>query len=139
MESLCSLSLQLRFVQNSLTSLCVTLPYRCTSSYKVVILNILNLFLNLDTVCTILVAIKLMLDVPHFASLVYKSTTQFCLSFAHDAPEIWNDLLDDVRHFSLLIQKEVENLSLNLHLCKGLQSFPVFLPGTDPAMSLVND
>ena len=33
---------------------------------------------------------------PHFAS-IYKSKKQFGLSFAYDAPIIWNDLPDDVR------------------------------------------
>ena len=37
-----------------------------------------------------------LLDVPHFAS-IYKSKKHFVLSFAYDAPMIWNDLRDDVR------------------------------------------
>ena len=37
-----------------------------------------------------------LLEVPHFAS-IYKSKKQFGLSFAYDAPMIWNDLPDDVR------------------------------------------
>ena len=36
-----------------------------------------------------------LLEVPHFAS-IYKSKKQFSLSFAYDAPMIWNDLPDDV-------------------------------------------
>ena len=36
-----------------------------------------------------------LLEVPHFAS-IYKSKKQFGLSFAYDAPMIWNDLPDDV-------------------------------------------
>ena len=36
------------------------------------------------------------LDVPHFATSVYKSIKHFGLSFAYDAPNIWNDLPDDV-------------------------------------------
>ena len=53
-----------------------------------------------------------LLEVPHFAS-IYKSKKQFGLSFAYDAPMIWNDLPDDVRSAkSLLIQEEVENLPL---------------------------
>ena len=32
------------------------------------------------------------LEVPHFATLVYKSTKQFDLSFIYDAAKIWNDL-----------------------------------------------
>ena len=36
------------------------------------------------------------LEVPHFAS-VFKSRKHFGLSFAYDAPIIWNDLPDEVR------------------------------------------
>ena len=52
-----------------------------------------------------------LLEVPYFAS-TYKSKNYFGLSFAYEAPRIWNDLPDDVHSAkSLLIQKEVENLS----------------------------
>ena len=37
------------------------------------------------------------LEVPHFATSIYKSSKHFGLSFAYDAPKIWNDLPDDVR------------------------------------------
>ena len=37
------------------------------------------------------------LQVPHFASSVCKSTKHFDLSFAYDAPKIWNNLPDYVR------------------------------------------
>ena len=37
------------------------------------------------------------LEVPRFAPSVYKSTKHFGLSFAYDAPKIWNDLPDDER------------------------------------------
>ena len=37
-----------------------------------------------------------LLEVEHFAS-IYKSKKHFGLSFAYDAPMIWNDLPDDVR------------------------------------------
>ena len=37
-----------------------------------------------------------LLEVPHCAS-IYKSKKHFGLSFAYDAPRIWNDLPDDVR------------------------------------------
>ena len=37
-----------------------------------------------------------LLEVPHFAS-IYKSKKHFGLSFAYNAPVIWNDLPDDVR------------------------------------------
>ena len=36
------------------------------------------------------------LVVPHFATSIYKSSKHFGLSFAYDAPKIWNDLLDGV-------------------------------------------
>ena len=62
--------------KNSHITLYLRLPYWSTSSSKVVILNILNLFLNLYTVCTILIELKadgVMLEVSHFASSVYNS------------------------------------------------------------------
>ena len=37
------------------------------------------------------------LEVPHFPTSVYESTEHFDLSFAYDAPKIWNDLPADVR------------------------------------------
>ena len=37
------------------------------------------------------------LELPHFATSLYKSSKHFGLSFAYDAPKIWNDLPDDVR------------------------------------------
>ena len=37
------------------------------------------------------------LQVPHFAPSVYKSSKHLGLSFAYDAPNIWNDLPDGVR------------------------------------------
>ena len=36
------------------------------------------------------------LEVPYFATSVYKSSKHVGLSFAYDAPKIWNDLPDDV-------------------------------------------
>ena len=35
-------------------------------------------------------------EVPHFASSVYKSSKHVGLSFAYDAPKIWNNLPDDI-------------------------------------------
>ena len=67
----------------------------CTSSYTVVIQNTLHLSLNLDiyvyNTCKSQ-ADGVFLEVLHFATSVYKSTTHFGLSFAYDAPKIWNDL-----------------------------------------------
>ena len=37
------------------------------------------------------------LHVPQYQQFIYKSTKQFGLSFAYDAPKIWNELPDDVR------------------------------------------
>ena len=39
----------------------------------------------------------LVLEVPHFASLVYNLTKHVGLSFAHDTAKIWNDPPDDVK------------------------------------------
>ena len=36
------------------------------------------------------------LEVPYFATSIYKSSKHFGLSFAYDALKIWNDLPDDV-------------------------------------------
>ena len=39
----------------------------------------------------------IVLNVPQYQPSIYKSTKQFGLSFAYDAPKIWNELPDDVR------------------------------------------
>ena len=39
----------------------------------------------------------IILNVPQYQPSIYKSTKQFGLSFAYDAPKIWNELPDDVR------------------------------------------
>ena len=39
----------------------------------------------------------IILHVPQYQPSIYTSTKQFSLSFAYDAPKIWNELLDDVR------------------------------------------
>ena len=62
------------------------LPYWCTNSYLMVIQNILYLSLNLDIVFITHVEAKLMgvsLEVPHFATSIYKSSKHFGLSFAY--------------------------------------------------------
>ena len=43
------------------------------------------------------------LEVPHFAPSVYKSYKHFGLSFAYDAPKIWNGLPDDVHPATSLL------------------------------------
>ena len=63
------------------------LPYWCTSSYIVVIQNILYLSLNLDIVSITHVKVKLMVCSlwSHTLPLQYKPTKHFGLSFAYDA------------------------------------------------------
>ena len=39
----------------------------------------------------------IILHVPQYQPSIYKSTKQFGLSFAYDAPKIWNELPDNVR------------------------------------------
>ena len=39
----------------------------------------------------------IILHVPQYQPSIYTSTKQFSLSFAYDAPKIWNELPDDVR------------------------------------------
>ena len=63
----------------------------CTRSYKVVILNILNIFFRLDIVCTTYAKVKLMVCCTRFHTLLrqYISLLSiFGLSFALDAPKI---------------------------------------------------
>ena len=56
-----------------------------------------------------------LLQVSCIVSLVRKPAKPFVLSFTYDAPMNWNAVPDDYAfsHFSLLIQKEVENPSLS--------------------------
>ena len=64
-----------------------------------VIQNILHLFLNPDKVSITHAksqADGVFLEVPHFATSIFQSSKHFGLSFAYDAPKIWNDLPDDV-------------------------------------------
>ena len=39
----------------------------------------------------------IILHVPQYQPSIYKSTKQFGLSFAYDAPKIWNELPDNVQ------------------------------------------
>ena len=73
------------------------LSYWCTSSHIVVIQNTLYLSLKLYIVFITCKsqADGVFLEVPHFATSVYKSFKHFGLSSAYDAPRIWNDLPDD--------------------------------------------
>ena len=42
------------------------------------------------------------LEIPHFATSLYKSSKHFGLSFAYDTPKIWNNLPDDVHSATYL-------------------------------------
>ena len=73
------------------------------------------------------------LEVPHFAISVYKSAKHFGLSFAYDAPKIWNDMPGDVHSATSL------HLFRKKHKpCFFVQAYPPFrffvvsLYGTDP-------
>ena len=70
------------------------LPYWCTSSTKVVVHNILNLFLN-QGVCNTWRSHTL----PHH---YINSTNHFGLSFVHNAPNISNELPDHIHSASPL-------------------------------------
>ena len=59
----------------------------------------------------------MLLEVPHFATSVYKSAKHFGLRFAYDAPKIWNDLPDNGNQSLLATHlEEAQNLSL----CKSI-------------------
>ena len=94
-------------------------------------LNILNLFLNLDIVCIILGKSRRWCATCYqYISPLSISDSALYVIFQY----ICKDLPDDVHSAnSVLLQKEVENLSL----CKSLPTLvsgfvPVFLCGTDP-------
>ena len=71
--------------------------YWCISSYKVVILNTLNLSLNPDIVCTKLAGINLMGFSLRFHTLhQYTFPKSIWSQLWYDAPRIWNDLPDEV-------------------------------------------
>ena len=69
-----------------------------------VILNILNLFLNSDSVYNKhgSQADGMWLEISHFGTSVHESTKHFGLSFAYDALKIWSDLPDDISFLPLL-------------------------------------
>ena len=45
----------------------------------------------------------IILHVPQYQPSIYKSTKQFGLSFAYDAPKIWNEFPDDVRSATSIV------------------------------------
>ena len=52
----------------------------------------------------------IILHVPQYQPSIYKSTKQFGLSFAYDAPKIWNELPDDVRSTTSIASFRKKNL-----------------------------
>ena len=81
------------------------------SSYKLVILNTLNLSVDPGTLHTKLIEITQMVCcfVSQILHQYISLTKHFGLSFAYDASMIWNDLPDDVCSAkSLFIVEEVE-------------------------------
>ena len=76
-----------------------------------------------------------LLEVPHFAS-IYKSKKHFGLSFAYDAPMIWNDLPDDVRS-----AKSLSSFRKKLKTYLFEKAYPPFISSFSmvptPAMSLI--
>ena len=52
----------------------------------------------------------IILHVPQYQPSIYKSTKQFGLSFAYDAPKIWNELPDDVRSATSILLPLEKNL-----------------------------
>ena len=112
------------------------LLYWCTNSCIVVIQNILYLSLNLDIVFITCKsqADGVFLEVPHFATSIYKSSKHFGLSFAYDAPKVWNDLPDDA---SLATSLHSFKQNLKTYLFAPAYPpefllFPVSLRGADP-------
>ena len=81
------------------------------------------------------------LEVPHFATSIYKSSKHFGLSFAYDAPKIWNDLPDDVRLATSLhsFRRKLKTYLFHKHIHPNF-CFPWFLPvALTLAMSQVYD
>ena len=68
------------------------------------------------------------LEVPHFTTSIYKSSKHFGLSFAYDAPKIWNALPDDVRSAISLhsFRRSSKSISLHKHIDPNF-CFPWFL------------
>ena len=53
----------------------------------------------------------------------YMSTRQFGFTFFDETPKVWNKKGDNICHFSFLIQKEAENLTL----CKSIPTLGLFV------------
>ena len=78
------------------------------------------------------------LEVPHFAS-VFKSQKHFGLSFAYDAPMIWNDLPDEVHSANSIasFRSKLKSYLLEKHFHPKFSIASCFLVKLTPAMSLV--
>ena len=119
------------------------LSYWCTSSCIVAIQTILCFSLNLDIVSITHVKAKLMVCSlrPHTLSLQYKSSKHFSLSFACDAPKIWNDFSGGVRSATSLhsFTKSSKPISLHKHIHPNFSFFQFLSVVPNLAMSQAND
>ena len=72
-------------------------------------------------------AVGVLFEVPYFATSVCKSAKHFGLSFAYDAPKIWNVLPDDARSATSLhsFRKKPKTYSLCKSIPTLVSSFPV--------------
>ena len=84
-----------------------------------------------------------LLEVPHFATSVYKSTKHISLSFAYDAPKIWNDLLAMMMYVWPLLSihsgRSSKPISLQKHIHPNFCLFQVSHRGADPCIFPVDD
>ena len=71
---------------------------------------------------------------------MHKSTKHFGISFAYDAPKIWNDLSDDVHlATSLHSFRNLKAISLHKHIHPNFCFSWYLSVALTPAMSMVND
>ena len=81
-----------------------------------------------------------LLEVPHFATSVYKSTKHFGLSFAYHAQKIWDDLTDNAcLAISLHSFRKKLKISLQKHIHPNSYFFCSLSVALTLAMSQVND
>ena len=71
------------------------------------------------------------LEVPNFTSLIFKSTMHFGLSCANDAPVIWNNLPDNVYSATSLssIRKKLKSYLFAKHTNPSFLFLPQVLSG----------
>ena len=81
------------------------------------------------------------LEVPQFIPSLHKSTQQFGFSFAHDAPKVWNELLDDTHSVTFPLSfRKAESLSPHKsQTTLGFITFSDCLSGVDPPTSVSLD